>query len=55
MKIVDITPVFETKYSLKKENYRPVSVLNAISKVFKKPLEKPIRRLHRKTVVSILM
>ena len=42
MKLADITPVFKKKYSLKKENYRPVSHLSAISKIFEKLMQKQI-------------
>ena len=47
MKLVDITPIFKKKDPLKKENYRPVSVLSAISKAN--------RRLHEKFFVPIPM
>ena len=30
MELADITPVFKKKDTLKKENYRPVSILSAI-------------------------
>ena len=36
MKLTDITPVFKKKDPLKKENYRPVSILSATSKIFEK-------------------
>ena len=40
MKLTDITPVFKKKDPLKKESYRTVSVLSAISKIFKKLMQK---------------
>ena len=42
LKLVDITPVFKKKDPLNKENYRPVSVLPNISKIFKKLMQKQI-------------
>ena len=42
VKLVDITPVFKNKYPFKKENYRPVSVLFALSKIFEKFIQKQI-------------
>ena len=38
----NITPVFKKKNSLKTENYRPVSILSAISKIFKRLKQKQI-------------
>ena len=42
MKLADITPVFRKKDPLKKENYRPVSILSAISKIFERLMQKQI-------------
>ena len=42
MKLADITPVSKKKYPLKKENYRPASILYGISKIFKKLMQKQI-------------
>ena len=36
LKLSDIATVFKNKYPLSKENYRPVSVLPSISKIFEK-------------------
>ena len=36
LKLADIIPVFKKKDRLNKENYRPVSVLHSISKIFEK-------------------
>ena len=36
MKLADIIPVFKKKGPLKKENYRPVSILSTISKIFER-------------------
>ena len=42
MKLADITPVFKKKDSLNKQNYRPISVLPSISKIFEKLIQKQI-------------
>ena len=42
LKLADITPVFKKKDPLNKENYRPVSVLPSISKIFEKLMQKQI-------------
>ena len=38
MKAADITPTFKNEDSLNKENYRPVSVILTIFKIFEKAL-----------------
>ena len=38
LKLADITPVFKKKDPLNKINYRPVSVLPSVSKIFEKLL-----------------
>ena len=42
MKHADIAPVFKKKSSLKKESYRPVSIISAISKIFERFMQKQI-------------
>ena len=42
IKLADITPVFKKKDPLKRENYRPVSILSAISKIFERLMQKQI-------------
>ena len=42
LKTADVTPVFKKNNPLNKENYRPVSVLPAISKVFEKLMQNQI-------------
>ena len=42
IKLADITPVFKKKDPLKTENYRPVSILSAISKIFERLMQKQI-------------
>ena len=42
LKLADITPIFKKEDSLNKENYRPVSILPHLSKVFERILYKEI-------------
>ena len=40
LKVVDLSPIFKKDEPQKSKNYRPVSVLPAVSKVFKRLLHK---------------
>ena len=40
LKLADISPIFKANDSTLKKNYRPVSVLNIISKLFEKLINK---------------
>ena len=42
MELANIAPVFKKKDSLKKENFRPVGILSAISKIFERLIQKQI-------------
>ena len=42
LKLADITPVFKKKDPFKKENYRPVSILSAILKIFERLMQKQL-------------
>ena len=42
LKLADITPVFKKEIPLDKANYRPVSALSPISKIYEKLLQKQI-------------
>ena len=42
LKLADITPIFKKEDSLNKENYRPISILAHLSKVFERILYKQI-------------
>ena len=50
LKNADVTPVFKKNNPLSKENYRPVSVLPIISKVFEKFMQNQIN-LHVKSLL----
>ena len=53
LKLADTTPAFKKKDSLNKENFRPVSVLPSISKIFEKHAKANV--LHKQFVTSLLM
>ena len=42
LKLADITPVFSKNNPLEKENYRPVSVLPVVSKIFERTMQKQV-------------
>ena len=42
MKLVDINPIFKSVDSMAKKNYRPVSILNSVSKLFEKLIQKQL-------------
>ena len=47
LKLVDITPVYKKKDPTLVENYRPVSVLPSVSKVFERIIQKAIFKFYR--------
>ena len=42
LKLADISPIFKSVYSMAKKNYRPVSILNSVSKLFEKLIQKQL-------------
>ena len=42
LKLADVTPFYKNKNSLDKKNYRPLSVLPAVSKIYVKIMEKQL-------------
>ena len=42
LKLADITPIFKSVDSMAKKNYRPVSILNSVSKLFEKLIQKQL-------------
>ena len=58
LRLADITPVFKKKTPLHKVNYRPVSVLSNILKVFEKLMQKQIRTnkwLHKQLSIPLFV
>ena len=51
LKLADVTPVFKKKDPLDKTNYRPVSVLPSVSKIFERLMQKQINE-HIKNKLS---
>ena len=51
LKLADVTPVFRKKNHLDKANYRPVSVLPPVSKIFERLMQKQINE-HIKNKLS---
>ena len=39
LKLADITPIFKSVDSTAKKNFRPISILNSVSKLFKKLIQ----------------
>ena len=54
LKLADITPVFKKKKPLDKANYRPVSVLPPISKIYEKLLQMQISNYTENILSSYL-
>ena len=42
LKLADISPIFKSVDSMSKKNYRPVSILNSVSKLFEKLIQKQL-------------
>ena len=53
LKFAEVSLVFKKKDDLDKENYRPVSVLSHVSKVFERIMYKQIKYISRKTNYQI--
>ena len=54
LKAADITPIFKKEDSLNKENYRPVSVLPAMSKIFESVLFDQFTKFSNKFLSPLL-
>ena len=46
LKLADITPVYKKKDTTLVENYRPVSVLPSVSKVFERIIQKQLFKFY---------
>ena len=54
LKLADITPVFSKNNPLEKENYRPVSVLRVVSKIFERTMQKQVTLFTKKLLSPYL-
>ena len=54
MKIAELIPVYKNDDSNLKENYRPISVLHAVSKVFERVLKDQISPYFHEILLNIL-
>ena len=54
LKLADITPVFSKNNPLEKENYRPVSVLPVVSKIFERAMQKQVTLFTKKLLSPYL-
>ena len=54
LKFADITPVFSKNDPLEKENYRPVSVLPVVSKIFERTMQKQVTLFTKKLLSPYL-
>ena len=54
LKLADITPVFSKNNPLEKENYRPVSVLRVVLKIFERTMQKQVTLFTKKLLSPYL-
>ena len=54
LKIADITPIFKKVYPLDKTNYRPISILPTVSKIFERILFNQLQRFSNKILSPLL-
>ena len=54
MKCAELNPIFKKSYNLIKENYRPVSVLTAISKVFESIINDQMEEYFKEILNNLL-
>ena len=52
--MADITPIFEREDPLDKTNYRPISILPPVSKIFKRILFNQLQRFSNKFFLPLL-
>ena len=54
LKLADISPIFKSVDSMAKKNYRPVSILNSVSKLFEKLIQKQLNLFFDKKLSQYL-
>ena len=54
LKLAEVTPIFKKKDCLNKENYRPVSLLPHMSKVFERIIYKQLEKFFENKLSDIL-
>ena len=54
LKIADITPIFKNEDPLDKSNYRPISILPTVSKIFERILFNQLQRFSNKFLSPLL-
>ena len=54
LKIADITPIFKKEDPLDKSNYRPISILPTVSKIFERILFNQLQRFSNKFLSPLL-
>ena len=54
LKIVDITSIFKKEVPLDKTNYRPISILPTVSKIFQRILFNQLQRFSNKLLLPLL-
>ena len=54
LKIADITPIFKKEDPLDKSNYRPISILPTVSKIFQRILFNQLQRFSNKLLLPLL-
>ena len=54
LKLADITPIFKSVDSTAKKNYRPISILKSVSKLFEKLIHKQLSPFFEKELSQLL-
>ena len=54
LKLADITPIFKSVDNTAKKNYRPISILKSVSKLFEKLIHKQLSPFFEKQLNQLL-
>ena len=55
LKLADLSPIFKKCENICKENYRPVSVLPVVSKIFERIMDKQTGTYMEKILITLLV